>query len=143
TKPLDEFLEAKALGYHTRPVLLGPVSYLKLGKSKGPSLDPLTLLGSLLPVYVEMLRRLAANGADWVQIDEPCLVLDLDDQTRQALRVAYGMFAYALPKLKLMLTTYFGALGDSLHTAVELPVAGLHGGLVRAPGQLDAGLAKA
>ncbi|BCP53900.1 5-methyltetrahydropteroyltriglutamate--homocysteine methyltransferase [Kaistia sp. 32K] len=143
TKPLDEFLEAKALGYHTRPVLLGPVSYLKLGKSQDPTLDPLTLLPALLPVYVEILRRLAANGADWVQIDEPCLVLDLDDATRQALRVAYGMFAYAQPRLKLMLTTYFGALGDNLDTAVELPIAGLHVDLVRAPEQLDAVLAKA
>lgn len=143
TKPLYEFLEAKALGYHTRPVLLGPVSYLKLGKSKDPSLDPLSLLPALLPVYVEMLRKLAAQGADWVQIDEPCLVLDLDEQTRQALRVAYGMFAYALPKLKLMLTTYFGALGDNLDTAVGLPVAGLHVDLARAPEQLDAVLAKA
>ncbi|ODT18796.1 MAG: 5-methyltetrahydropteroyltriglutamate--homocysteine S-methyltransferase [Kaistia sp. SCN 65-12] len=143
TKPLDEFLEAKALGYHTRPVLLGPVSYLKLGKSKDPSLDPLSLLPALLPVYVEMLRKLAANGADWVQIDEPCLVLDLDDEARQALRIAYGMFAYALPKLKLMLTTYFGALGDNLDTAVALPVAGLHVDLVRAPEQLGAVLAKA
>jgi len=143
TKPLDEFLEAKALGYHTRPVLLGPVSFLKLGKSKDQSLDPLSLLGGLLPVYVEILRRLAANGADWVQIDEPCLVLDLDEPTRQALRVAYGMFAYALPKLKLMLTTYFGALGDNLDTAVDLPVDGLHVDLVRAPEQLDAVLAKA
>ncbi|MCX5569015.1 5-methyltetrahydropteroyltriglutamate--homocysteine S-methyltransferase [Kaistia nematophila] len=143
TKPLDEYLEAKALGYETRPVLLGPVSYLKLGKSKDASLDPLSLLPGLLPAYVEMLRRLAANGAEWVQIDEPCLVLDLDDKSRQALRVAYGMFAYALPKLKLMLTPYFGALGDNLDTALELPVAGLHLDLVRAPEQLDAVLAKA
>ncbi|MCX5578874.1 5-methyltetrahydropteroyltriglutamate--homocysteine S-methyltransferase [Kaistia terrae] len=143
TKPLDEYLEAKALGFDTRPVLLGPVSYLKLGKSQDASLDPLLLLPSLLPVYVEMLRRLAANGAEWVQIDEPCLVLDLDEKTRQALRVAYGMFAYALPKLKLMLATYFGALGDNLDTAIELPVAGLHLDLVRAPEQLDAVLDKA
>ena len=143
TKPLDEYLEAKALGFETRPVLLGPVSYLKLGKSKDASLDPLSLLPSLLPVYVEMLRRLAAKGAEWVQIDEPCLVLDLDDKTRQALRVAYGMFAYALPKLKLLLATYFGALGDNLATALDLPVAGLHLDLVRAPEQLDAVLAKA
>jgi 5-methyltetrahydropteroyltriglutamate--homocysteine methyltransferase len=143
TKPLDEYLEAKALGFDTRPVLLGPVSYLKLGKSQDASLDPLSLLPSLLPVYVEMLRRLAANGAEWVQIDEPCLVLDLDEKTRQALRVAYGMFAYALPKLKLMLATYFGALGDNLDTAIELPVAGLHLDLVRAPEQLDAVLDKA
>jgi 5-methyltetrahydropteroyltriglutamate--homocysteine methyltransferase len=143
TKPVDEYREAKALGYHTRPVLLGLVTYLKLGKSKDPTLDPLSLLGGLLPVYVDVLRGLAENGADWVQIDEPCLVLDLDDATRQALREAYGMVAYALPTLKIMLTTYFGGLEDNLDIALELPVAGLHLDLVRAPGQLDSVLTKA
>ena len=143
TKPVDEYREAKALGYHTRPVLLGLVTYLKLGKSKDPTLDPLSLLGGLLPVYVDVLRGLAENGADWVQIDEPCLVLDLDHATRQALREAYGMFAYALPTLKIMLTTYFGGLEDNLDIALELPVAGLHLDLVRAPGQLDSVLTKA
>jgi 5-methyltetrahydropteroyltriglutamate--homocysteine methyltransferase len=143
TKPVDEYREATALGYHTRPVLLGPVTYLKLGKSKDPTLDPLSLLGGLLPVYVDVLRRLAENGAYWVQIDEPCLVFDLDDATGQVLREAYGMFAYALPTLKIMLTTYFGGLENNLDIALELPVAGLHLDLVRAPGQLDAVLAKA
>jgi 5-methyltetrahydropteroyltriglutamate--homocysteine methyltransferase len=143
TKPVDEYREATALGYHTRPVLLGPVTYLKLGKSKDPTLDPLSLLGGLLPVYVDVLRGLAENGADWVQIDEPCLVLDLDDATRQALREAYGMFTYALPTLKIMLATYFGGLEDNLDIALELPVAGLHLDLVRAPGQLDSVLTKA
>jgi 5-methyltetrahydropteroyltriglutamate--homocysteine methyltransferase len=124
-------------------VLLGPVTYLTLGKSKDPTLEPLSLLGGLLPVYVDVLRRLAANGAEWVQIDEPCLVLDLDDATRRALREAYGMFAYALPKLKIMLTSYFGGLGDNLDTALGLPVAGLHLDLVRAPEQSDDVLARA
>ncbi|WPP02715.1 5-methyltetrahydropteroyltriglutamate--homocysteine S-methyltransferase [Methylocella tundrae] len=143
TKPVDEYVEAKALGYQTRPVLLGPVTFLKLGKSKDPALDPLSLLANLLPVYVDVLRRLKANGAEWVQIDEPCLVLDLDDATRQALRAAYGMFAHASPALKLMLTSYFGGLGDNLADALALPVAGLHLDLVRAPEQLDAVLARA
>src|ERR1700731_1225359 len=84
TKPVDEYREATALGYHTRPVLLGPVTYLKLGKSKDPTLDPQSLLGGLLPVYVDVLHRLAENGADWVQIDEPCLAFG------QGLRGAYG-----------------------------------------------------
>jgi len=143
TKPVDEYCEAKALGYATRPVLLGPVTFLKLGKSKDPTLDLLSLLESLLPVYVELLRLLAAEGADWVQIDEPCLVLDLDEAARQALREAYGLFAKALPQLKIMLTTYFGWLGDNFETALGLPVAGLHLDLVRAPEQLDTVLAKA
>ncbi|MCH8686685.1 5-methyltetrahydropteroyltriglutamate--homocysteine S-methyltransferase [Pedomonas mirosovicensis] len=142
-KPIEEYLEAKALGYETRPVLLGPVTYLKLGKSKDPSLDPLSLLENLLPVYVEVLERLAANGATWVQVDEPCLALDLDETARAALRTAYGLFAKQVPQLKVMLTTYFGGLDDNLGTALSLPVAGLHLDLVRAPEQLEATLAKA
>jgi 5-methyltetrahydropteroyltriglutamate--homocysteine methyltransferase len=142
-KPVDEYREAKALGYDTRPVLLGPVTYLKLGKSKDASLDPLSLIDGLLPVYIEVLRRLSAHGAAWVQIDEPCLVLDLDDATRAALRRTYERLAYALPNLNIMLTTYFGALDDNLETALALPVAGLHLDLVRAPEQLEQVLARA
>jgi 5-methyltetrahydropteroyltriglutamate--homocysteine methyltransferase len=143
TKAVDEYREAKELGYETRPVLLGPVTFLKLGKSKDPSLDPLSLLSGLLPVYVELLRRLLANGAAWVQIDEPCLALDLDDAARAALRQAYGMFAYALPQLQIMLSTYFGGLKDNLETALGLPVAGIHLDLVRASEDLERVLAKA
>ncbi len=142
-KAVDEYREAKSLGYDTRPVLLGPVTFLKLGKSKDASLDPLSLLGELLPVYIDVLRRLSANGAEWVQIDEPCLVLDLDEAARDALRRTYATIAHALPQLKVMLTTYFGGLGDNLDTAVALPVAGLHLDLVRAPTQLEGVLAKA
>ena len=142
-KPVDEFREAKKLGYHTRPVLLGPVTYLTLGKSKDSALDPMTLLPGLLPVYVEALRALAGSGADWVQIDEPCLVVDLDEATCEALRAAYAMFARAVPSLKVLLTTYFGDLGNNLDTVLGLPVAGLHLDLVRAPEQLDCVLAKA
>ena len=143
TKPVDEYREARALGFETRPVLLGPVTFLKLGKSKDVGLDPLSLLDELLPIYVEVLRRLAGAGAQWVQMDEPCLVLDLDAATRLALRAAYGTIARAVPQLKIMLTTYFGALGDNLDTALSLPVAGLHLDLVRAPKQLSDVLAKA
>jgi 5-methyltetrahydropteroyltriglutamate--homocysteine methyltransferase len=143
TKAIDEFREAKELGIHTRPVLLGPVTYLRLGKSKDETLQPLSLLASLLPVYAEVLRRLAANGADWVQVDEPCLVLDLTEAERQALRETYGFLARTLPNLKIMLGTYFGALGDNLDAALELPVAGLHLDLIRAPEQLAPALAKA
>lgn len=143
TKPLDEFLEARSLGLHTRPVLLGPVTYLLLGKSKDPALEPLSLLHALLPVYVEILQKLQSAGADWVQIDEPALVLDLDDAARAAFETAYATFSSVVPGLKLLLTTYFGPLGDNLATALALPVAGLHLDLVRAPEQLDEVLAKA
>ncbi|WP_454917697.1 5-methyltetrahydropteroyltriglutamate--homocysteine S-methyltransferase [Xanthobacter sediminis] len=140
-KAVDEYREARALGHDTRPVLLGPVTFLKLGKAKGaeadPQFDPLGLLGSLLPVYIDVLRRLSANGAEWVQIDEPCLVLDLDADAKNALVRAYMTIAYALPNLKIMLATYFGALGDNLDLALSLRVAGLHVDLVRAPEQLE------
>lgn len=143
TKPVDEFREARALGIHTRPVLLGPVTYLRLGKSKDPALDPVSLLDRLLPVYVELLQGLARSGATWVQLDEPCLVTDLDQASRHALRQAYETFANDVPALKIMLATYFGGLGDNLDLALSLPVAGLHLDLVRAPEQLDAVMAKA
>ncbi len=142
-KAVEEYREAKALGYATRPVLLGPVTFLKIGKSKDPNFNPLSLLDGLTTIYIDVLRRLAANGAEWVQIDEPCLVLDLDDETRIALQKVYAAFAFALPHLKIMLTTYFGSLGDNLDVALSLPNAGLHVDLVRAPDQLEAVLAKA
>lgn len=78
-KPVDHFLEAKALGIHTRPVILGPVTFLKLAKAREAAFKPLDLLARLLPVYEELLRRLRAAGADWVQIDEPVAVLDLSE----------------------------------------------------------------
>jgi 5-methyltetrahydropteroyltriglutamate--homocysteine methyltransferase len=143
TKAVDEFLEAKGQGIVTRPLLLGPVTFLKLGKSRGESFDPRNLLGAVLPVYAEMLRRLVVAGATWVQIAEPCLVLDLDEQDRAALREAYTALATAAPGLRLMLTTYFGGRGDNLATALSLPVHGLHVDLMRAPEQLDAVIAGA
>jgi 5-methyltetrahydropteroyltriglutamate--homocysteine methyltransferase len=136
-KPIEEYEEAKALGYQTRPVLVGPVTFLKLGKSADLSFDRLSLLDGLLGVYVEVLRELAKSGAEWVQLDEPCLVLDLDKPSRDALRNAYTRLAKDVPGLKIMLATYFGALGDNLETALSLPVAGLHVDLARAPEQLN------
>jgi 5-methyltetrahydropteroyltriglutamate--homocysteine methyltransferase len=148
TKIVDEFLEAHAAGFHTRPVLLGPVSYLLLSKTVsnivpvekiGATLQevtPLDELSALLPAYVDVLQRLAAAGATWVQIDEPCLVLDLDEKAHAAYRAAYAELSQAAG-LQLLLTTYFGALADNLQLAAELPVAGLHVDLVRAPQQLD------
>ncbi len=133
TRILDAFAEARALGYRTRPVLLGPVTFLTL--AKGRDVAPLSLLDAVLPVYEDVLWKLHEMGADWVQIDEPCLVLDLDDAQRSALRAAYARLATKGPKL--MLATYFGALGDNLPLAAELPVHGLHVDLVRAPEQLD------
>jgi 5-methyltetrahydropteroyltriglutamate--homocysteine methyltransferase len=136
-KPIEEYEEAKALGCQTRPVLVGPVTFLKLAKSKDAGFNPLSLLDRLLPVYIEVLRELAYRGAEWVQIDEPCLVLDLDIVGQQALHYAYTEIANAVPQLKIMLATYFGGLGSNRDSALALPVAGLHLDLARAPDQID------
>ncbi len=138
-KPLAEFLEARSAGYDARPVLLGPVSFLKLAKTTDGS-DALALLDALLPVYAELLGKLHDAGAEWVQIDEPCLVLDLDAATRAAYARAYAALAHA-PRPQLLLATYFGSLDDNLALAAALPVEGLHVDLVRGKAQLDAVLA--
>ncbi|HEY9514626.1 MAG TPA: 5-methyltetrahydropteroyltriglutamate--homocysteine S-methyltransferase [Gemmatimonadaceae bacterium] len=134
TKPVDEFLEARKEGIHTRPVLLGPVSFLLLGKMAGAS--ALTALDALVPVYVEILDRLRRAGADWVQLDEPTLALDLSAEAQAAFRRAYETLARS-GHSKLLIATYFGGLGDNIALAASLPVDGLHVDLVRAPEQLD------
>ncbi len=137
TKVVDEYREAKALGFQTRPVLLGPVTYLLLAKIRGDQeVSPLGLLERVLPVYQQVLEQLVAEGADWVQFDEPGLALDLDDAARAAFRTAYATLTAAVPSVKIMLTPYFGALDDNLDTALSLPVHGLHLDLIRAPEQL-------
>lgn len=134
-KAVDEYCEAKALGIDTRPVLLGPVTFLSLAKSPVEGFSPLDLIERLLPVYAELLAALRDEGAEWVQIDEPILVLDLEAAQRDALQRAFEVLAPVAPKI--MLTTYFGGLGDNLALAANLPVAGLHVDLARAPEALD------
>src|SRR5260221_6397088 len=138
SKPVDEFQEAKALGIHTKPVLIGPVTFLLLGKARTARFDRLTLLDALLPVYAEVLSRLAAAGATWVQLDEPCLALDRTPAERAATVRAYQFVADRVPKLKILVATYFAGLDANLSTALELPVAGLHLDVVRAGGRFDA-----
>lgn len=132
--------EGMAQGTRTRPVLIGPLSFLMLSKGEG-GVRPLDLLPALMPAYVEALRGIAEAGAAWVQIDEPCLVTDLPAGAAEAYRLAYRVLADAAPGLKLLLTTYFGGLRENLALAASLPVAGLHLDLVSAPHQLDAALA--
>ncbi|MDW8314307.1 MAG: 5-methyltetrahydropteroyltriglutamate--homocysteine S-methyltransferase [Rhodovarius sp.] len=136
----DAFAEALAEGRRTRPVMIGPVSFLLLSKREDGG-HPLDLLPSLLPAYAEALRGLAEAGAAWVQMDEPFLVTDLPPGAAEAYRTAYRALAAAAPGLNLLLATYFDRLEDNLPLVVELPVAGLHVDLVRAPDQLEAVLA--
>ena len=139
-KPIEEFLEAKSVGVHTRPVLLGPVSFLLLGKAKEADFDPLALLDRILPVYEEVLRQLADAGAEWIQLDEPMLSLDSRKEARNAFTSAYQQLSDVSSDLRILVATYFEGLGANLPTAARLPVAALHLDLVRAPEQLDEAL---
>lgn len=134
TQLFDEVAEAQALGHAVKPVVLGPLSYLWLGKVKGEEFDKLELLERLLPVYVQIFTRLAEQGVEWVQIDEPALVLDLPADWKAAYESAYNLLQRA--PLKKLVATYFGGLEDNLGLACNLPVDGLHVDLVRAPEQL-------
>lgn len=124
-KPVDEFREALALGIKTKPVILGPLSFLILGKEKEPGFKRTDLLARLLPVYKELLAELERAGADWVQIDEPCLVTDLDNSTREAYRKAYEALG-AETNLKIIIATYFEGLGNNTQLAASLTSAALH-----------------
>lgn len=127
TQLLDEVDEALALGHNIKPVLLGPVTYLWLGKVKGEQFDRLTLLNDILPVYQQVLAELAKRGIEWVQIDEPALVLELPQPWLQAFTPAYTALQ---GQVKLLLTTYFDSIGHNLDTIRTLPVQGLHVDLV-------------
>lgn len=136
TQLFEEVEEGHALGYRLKPVLIGPLTYLWLGKAKGAAFDKLDLLEHLLPVYEQILQRLAGQGVEWVQIDEPILALDLPQDWKNAFERAYNILQRA--PCKKLLATYFGGLEDCLGLAANLPVDGLHIDLVRAPQQFPA-----
>ncbi len=142
-KAVDEFKEASALGINAKPVILGPVSYLLLGKEKERGFHRIDLLERLLPAYIDLLRGLEAAGAKVIQVDEPFLAMDLEEPQRAAYRTAYARLREALRDLRIIVATYFGGLRDNISLALGLPVYALHVDLVRAPGQLDDILAAA
>jgi len=133
-KYFDEVNEAKQLGHKVKPVLLGPLSYLWLGKCKEQGFDKLSLLNKLLPIYQEILQKFKDQGVEWVQIDEPILVLDLPDTWKSAFGSAYSSLHST--GIQVLLATYFGRLQDNIDLACKLPVNGLHIDLVRVPEQL-------
>src|SRR5689334_16819456 len=135
-RPLAQFREAAETPIRTRPVLLGPVSFLMLSKASDGS-DPLDLLGQLLPVYARVLCELAEANVAWLQMDEPVLALDLPEKAKIALGLAYGTLAKGLAP-EILLASYFGPLGSNLATVAALPVTGLHLDLVRGAAELDA-----
>ncbi|TGK03378.1 5-methyltetrahydropteroyltriglutamate--homocysteine S-methyltransferase [Leptospira selangorensis] len=137
-KILREYQEAKELEIETKPVLVGPVSYLLLGKEKESGFHRLDLLESLLSKYLDLLKELAKQNVEWIQIDEPFLALDLDTRSKEAFHYAYSEISKVISSTssKIMLTTYFEGLKENTRLAATLGTAGLHIDLIRSPEQL-------
>ncbi|WP_062428457.1 5-methyltetrahydropteroyltriglutamate--homocysteine S-methyltransferase [Herbidospora daliensis] len=141
-KPVAEYLEARRLGIETRPVLVGPLTYLLLAKPAPGSpdgFDPLDLLDPLVEVYAELLERLAGAGASWVQLDEPVLARDLRSRDVEALGRAYRRLGGLASRPKILLATYFGAVApEALREIAATDVEGVALDLVAGPGNLEA-----
>lgn len=131
---INQLAEAQQQGVAAKPVIIGPVTYLWLGKTSDGS-NRLDLLEHLLPAYSQLLEILADAGAEWVQIDEPALVTELDANWRYAFNLAYHQLKANRPKL--LLATYFGELRNNLQLACELPVAGVHLDAISAPDEVN------
>lgn len=131
-KVIDEFVEAKEFGIkNAKPVIIGPVSYLLLGKEKESGFHRLALIDNLLPVYLEIFDKLEKNGCKYIQLDEPFLVTELTDEIRSVFNYVYREINKSHPVLKIILATYFGDLGENHELAVNFPVYTLHIDLVR------------
>jgi 5-methyltetrahydropteroyltriglutamate--homocysteine methyltransferase len=137
SKPIDDFEQAKALGIVTKPVLIGPVSFLLLAKSRADGFDPLDTFETLLPVYQAVIADLAARGAVWIQLDEPCFAQDRSDRERDVLRTAYAALSESRGSANLIVQTYFDHVGDSYDTLAGLPVQGIGLDFVRGRRNLD------
>ncbi|MDG2951016.1 5-methyltetrahydropteroyltriglutamate--homocysteine S-methyltransferase [Exercitatus varius] len=137
THYVQQIREAKALGLKVKPTIVGPLTFLWLGKEKGSAFNRFDLLSKLVPVYVEILNALAAEGVDYIQIDEPALTVDLPAQWVAAYKDVYAILS-AQVNAKLLLAAYFGSVAEYAALLKALPVAGLHIDLVRAPEQLAA-----
>jgi 5-methyltetrahydropteroyltriglutamate--homocysteine methyltransferase len=137
-KPVREYREAKQLGIETRPVLLGPVSFLLLSKAVEPGFAPLDLLDPLLVAYEQLLADLHGAGAQWAQLDEPALAADRTPAELEALRRAYQRLGSLRDRPKLLVSTYFGEIGDALAVLRDSPVEAIGLDFVAGPGNREA-----
>jgi 5-methyltetrahydropteroyltriglutamate--homocysteine methyltransferase len=137
-KPVKEYREARQLGIETRPVVLGPVSFLLLSKAVEPGFAPLDLLDPLLVAYEQLLGELHGAGAQWVQLDEPALAADRTPAELEALRRAYQRLGSLRDRPKLLVSTYFGEIGDALAVLSESPVEAIGLDFVAGPGNREA-----
>lgn len=135
-KVVTEFLEARAAGINAKPVLLGPISYLLLGKEKEAGFNRLHLIKNLLPVYINILKKLDEVNAQYIQFDEPCFALNLSKEEQQIIIKTYEEISNRFPFIKIILASYFDCYGQNLSTVLSLPVNTIHLDLVRCPAQL-------
>nr|WP_314491534.1 5-methyltetrahydropteroyltriglutamate--homocysteine S-methyltransferase [uncultured Chryseobacterium sp.] len=136
-KIIQEYISAKKTAVTAKPVIIGLLTYLLLGKEKGEGFDKLDLVQNLLPVYIQILKELENHGAEYIQFDEPFLALDLNGKAKEAYQHVYTEIRDHFPNLKFIVATYFEGLKDNLSLAFALPVDVLHIDLVRCPEQLD------
>ncbi|ROI05530.1 5-methyltetrahydropteroyltriglutamate--homocysteine S-methyltransferase [Chryseobacterium sp. G0240] len=136
-KIISEFTRAKEAGINAKPVIIGLLTYLLLGKEKENGFDKLDLAQNLLPVYLEIIKQLEANGAEYIQFDEPFLALDLNEKAKETYEWVYNEIRKHFPNLKFIVATYFEGLKDNLSLAASLPTDVLHIDLVRCPEQFD------
>ncbi|MCX7985639.1 MAG: 5-methyltetrahydropteroyltriglutamate--homocysteine S-methyltransferase [Bacteroidales bacterium] len=136
-KVFEEFAEAQKEGFNPKPVLLGPVSYVLLGKIKDNRLSIFSILEGILPIYQQALLRLEQMGCKWVQLDEPMLATDLQPQHAELFQFAYHLLTSQLNSLSVLLATYFGDISHQLGLINQLPIDALHIDVVSAPTQLD------
>ncbi len=137
SKVVSEFNEGKQSGFNLKPVLLGPVSFLLLGKEKEDGFNRLELIDKLLPVYFELLKKLTDSNAHYIQFDEPCLSLNLSSRERSVFTKAYKSIKSHFPEIHIVLASYFECYGENLTTALQLPVQTIHLDLVRCPSQIN------
>lgn len=144
SKVFDEYSEATELGLVAKPVLIGPLTYLAIGKEvhSREGFDRFELGESLIGAYVEILKRLHSLGATMVQVDEPALVLDLEEKHREFLRKAYREFAEQVPGLDLQVAAYFGELRENLEPFLDLPVAGFHLDAIRGRSEIESAVSR-
>ncbi|SIS52620.1 5-methyltetrahydropteroyltriglutamate--homocysteine methyltransferase [Chryseobacterium gambrini] len=136
-KIINEFLDAKQVGINVKPVIIGLLTYILLGKEKEEGFNKLELAQKILPVYIQILKELETHGAEYIQFDEPFLALDLDEKSKETYSLIYTEIRKQFPHLKIIVATYFECLRDNLSLAVSLPVNVLHLDLVRCPEQLE------
>jgi len=133
SKPFVMLEAANAAGIEGKTVLIGPVTFLSLAKAHDETFDLLSLLDRVLPVYAEIVRKLAEGGAAWIQFDEPILATDLGDGVLDALTRAYAAIAAVRGEAKIIVQTYFDHVGEAYDTLINLPVQGIGLDFVRGP----------